>query len=120
MTRPEAEAYLIGYFEKTAKEMDARAKRLEGLGPHLTDPGERRLMATEAKFLRKHAKKFRELANVEENSNLRLQRFLSPRQCPRSYADPGQGHARNGWSKFGNILNEARCDLFDLNRPSLV
>jgi len=29
-------------------------------------------------------------------------------------------HARNGWSKFENLLNEAKCDLFDLNRPSLV
>jgi len=29
-------------------------------------------------------------------------------------------HARNGWCKFENLLNEARCDLFDLNRPSLV
>jgi Suppressor of fused protein (SUFU) len=29
-------------------------------------------------------------------------------------------HARNGWSKFETLLNDARCDLFDLNRPSLV
>jgi hypothetical protein len=29
-------------------------------------------------------------------------------------------HAENGWSKFETLLNKARCDLFDLNRPSLA
>ena len=29
-------------------------------------------------------------------------------------------HAENGWSKFEGLLDKAKCDLFDLNRPSLV
>jgi hypothetical protein len=29
-------------------------------------------------------------------------------------------HAQKGWSKFETLLNKARFDLFDLNRPSIV
>jgi hypothetical protein len=29
-------------------------------------------------------------------------------------------HSENGWSKFEDLLDKAKFDLFDLNRPSLV
>jgi hypothetical protein len=29
-------------------------------------------------------------------------------------------HAENGWSKFEDLLDKTKCDLFDLNRPSFV
>jgi hypothetical protein len=32
----------------------------------------------------------------------------------------GMFHAQNGWSEFENLLDKAKCDLFDFNRPSLV
>jgi hypothetical protein len=60
MTRAEADEYMMRYFEKTIKENDEHATRLEHLYPVITDKSQAEFMKTEAKFLREHTKRLRD------------------------------------------------------------
>lgn len=64
MTKQEADAYIIGYWERTAKENDERAAGLEKLAPNIVGAEEANFVRFEAKQLREQAERFRERAKV--------------------------------------------------------
>lgn len=62
MSQQEADQYMIGYFERTAKEEEERADLLERLYPFLSHREEAAFMKAEAKGLREHVARLREAA----------------------------------------------------------
>ena len=70
MTRAEAVAYIIGSWEKTAKENEDRAASWEKLAPGLADKELAGFLLKEAKFLREQAGRFRAMVKKYQEAGM--------------------------------------------------
>ena len=62
MTQAEADAYMIQYFENSARESEHRAEMLERLYPYVDDRNQLEFMKRESRFLREQVKRMRKAA----------------------------------------------------------